>query len=429
MPSSRKIRHITLVRWGLLLLLLVLTSVLTWSTMVGVLPSYALYIGVGLIFITLVLLAMLERMLAGWLRAVVAQCAYLEGSAFDSLYERSPVAYLTIDRDGQIVESNPAAVKLLEGETDAIAGVDFLERLRLDDASEAAVLAGKIEAGLTVNDTEVPLETLAGNGIWVMLTVFDHRSDGQRLVSLVDVTEQKQVDTAKSEFVALATHQLRTPIAAVRWNVELLEKTLKETKTEPQVRYLNKVNRNIGRMLDLINDFLSVSKLEMGTYACQSELVNLTDFMTSIVDEFAEKISSKQVQVKRTDEPPQLVVKSDPQLLHIIVSNLVSNAVKYLQPKGVLRIAYTLEGETLTIEVADNGIGIPEGEIEQLFTKFYRASNARVHQTEGTGLGLYIVRQSAEQLGGTVTVSAAEKEGARFVVTMPVMVVSEREIG
>jgi two-component system phosphate regulon sensor histidine kinase PhoR len=126
----------------------------------------------------------------------------------------------------------------------------------------------------------------------------------------------------------------------------------------------------------------------------------------------------------RTEDPLQVVIKADDHLFHIIVSNLVSNAVKYLHPNGRIELSYQLTGTTLTIVVADNGIGIPEGELDKLFTKFYRASNAQSHQTEGTGLGLYIVKQSVELLGGTIEVAAKEDAGAHFTITLPVMVVS-----
>jgi len=130
-------------------------------------------------------------------------------------------------------------------------------------------LRSKIEAGITINDQEMPMNTVDDKLIWVMVSVVPYRNIGESLVSLVDVTDQKNVDTAKSEFVALATHQLRTPIAAIRWNAELLGKSFKGSETESQARYLDKVNRNVLRMIALINDFLSVSKLENGNIRSQ----------------------------------------------------------------------------------------------------------------------------------------------------------------
>jgi signal transduction histidine kinase len=177
-------------------------------------------------------------------------------------------------------------------------------------------------------------------------------------------------------------------------------------------------------MINLIDDFLSVSKLEMGTYATKEEATDLTEFVSGIVEEFAGRITEKELTLVRTDNPEHATILIDNRLLHIITSNVVSNAVKYLRPQGKIEVRYDLNGATLTIVVADNGIGIPEGEVDKLFTKFYRASNAQSHRAEGTGLGLYIVKQSVELLGGHISVSAKEDEGARFEIVLPVRVVS-----
>lgn len=281
-----------------------------------------------------------------------------------------------------------------------------------------------MDAGVTINDIETPLQTFDGEIIWVLLSVYKHGSYEERLVSLVDVTEQKHIDTAKSEFVALATHQLRTPISAIRWNVELLRNDMKDSQTEKQTRYLTKIERNVIRMINLINDFLSVSKLEMGTFATKDEDIVLSDFFSSIVDEFIEKINEKNITINRSESSSSLTIRADSRLFHIIVSNLVSNAVKYLNPGGNLNLSFELKGDQLELVVADNGIGIPEPEVEKLFIKFYRASNAQAHQTEGTGLGLYIVKQSVERLGGVIRVETAEDKGARFIVNIPAQVVS-----
>ena len=117
---------------------------------------------------------------------------------------------------------------------------------------------------------------------------------------------------------------------------------MKETKNEAQARYLTKIERNTFRMIALINDFLSVSKLEMGTFASNIEKINLTDFFTTILDEYAEKITDKKITINRSDEPEGLVFNSDSRLLHIIVSNLMSNAVKYVEPEGEVTMSFKL---------------------------------------------------------------------------------------
>jgi PAS domain S-box-containing protein len=383
---------------------------------------YYEYGTLGAIILLLFSLGFIQRRADSWLTATSLQSSFAANEEFNSLYQGSPVAYITVDSKGMVQDFNPAAIRLLEGESDVMMQENFFKRIHSD--FDFSVVLGKIKSGLTVNDVEVPLTTFQGKNIWTTLSVHSRPFEEKRMLSLVDVTEQKAVDTAKSEFVALATHQLRTPIAAIRWNVELLEKKMGDSMTEDQGRYLVKINRNVHRMVNLINDFLSVSKLEMGTFASSQEALNVSEFFDSIVDEFAEKISQKAIVLNRADNPPQLQVMIDGRLLHIIVSNLMSNATKYSNPNGSLDFSYKLEETTLHIVVKDDGIGIPETELDRLFSKFFRATNAQVHQTQGTGLGLYVVKQSVEKLGGTIEVTSSENQGAKFSVSLPVSVLS-----
>jgi len=425
MPSVRTVRIYRFIEK------VTLAIFITWSGGISVLYGIGeiagndVLAGIGISIILLLLILAIQRTVDSWLTVSFSQSNFAEKDVFESLYERSPVGYLTIDKKGLILNSNASAVHLLKSKKDLIQGINFYDLvLENEEAVNHGLLEGKVEAGLTVKDEEIPLKTLDGQIAWVMISIFPYRNTRERLMSLVDITEQKNIDTAKSEFVALATHQLRTPIAAIRWNVELLEKSLESVKTDPQIRYLKKIERNVIKMIELINDFLSVSKLEMGTYASEEINLNLNDFFNSIVDEFTEKINEKQIKLNRKDLSPEVLIKTDKRLIHIIVSNLMSNAVKYTNANGNLSFSYELSGESLEIVFSDDGIGIPEGELSKLFTKFYRASNAQSHQTEGTGLGLYIVKQSVEKLGGSITVESEEYNGTKFVVKIPVSVVS-----
>jgi PAS domain S-box-containing protein len=384
------------------------------------LTQQELLTGIGILLLVILIHIYTQKKIDAWFLVTLSQSSYAQDDAFAALFERSPVAYFIIDAAGTIVETNPAAVKLLRAEVATISHTNFFDRIQRETTIDETVLRGKLRAGVTVTDLELPLQTMNEETIWVLFSAFAYRSASQRLIALVDITEQKQIDTAKSEFVALATHQLRTPIAAIRWNVELLQKSLTETVTTAQQNYLSKIERNVLRMIALINDFLSASKLEMGTYATTKETVVLSELFSSVADEFMDKITQKQIVLERQEIPASIAISTDPRLLHIIVSNLVSNAVKYLHAEGTINLSYEVQGSTVVIIVADNGIGIPEAELDKLFTKFYRASNAESHQTEGTGLGLYIVKQSVELLGGRISVVSKENEGARFLVSLPV---------
>lgn len=353
-------------------------------------------------------------------KEVEVKSKILADDQFISLYERNPLAYLTVKHDGDIVMFNPAAIKFFSANSNSLIGMNFVDMIFDDgDGDSVSVIGGKISSGITINNQEIRIKIVTGEIRWVSLSVNTYDIRNQRLVSLVDITQEKVIDKAKSEFVALATHQLRTPVAAIRWNLELLEKSIGNERSESQDRYLNKIGRNTMRMIALINDFLSVSKLETGTFATKYEDLNLKEFFEAITDEFTEKITEKNITLKKFYNPEDLVFKSDSRLLHIIVSNLVSNAVKYVGHDGEVSLSYELDGDNLIVNVADNGIGVPKNELGGLFTKFFRASNAQTQQAEGTGLGLYIVKQSVDKLGGVIDFVSAENEGASFMIRIP----------
>lgn len=338
---------------------------------------------------------------------------------FKHLYDNSPIPYVTTDRRGIIATANLAAVRLFDSTKDSLAGHDFLDSLQAEDNS-LSVFRGKLKNGSVINRKEMMLKTLTGQERWVLLSVFVYGVRNERLVTMVDVTQQKAIDQAKSEFVALASHQLRTPIAAVRWNVELLQMKLKDSLGEKSAEYLTKIENNVSRMNNLINDFLSVSKLEIGTFATDKIEIKLDDFLDSVLEEHDPTIVSKQIKVLRTYDPEDFTIKTDERLLHIIANNLISNAVKYTNDSGAVEVSYISVGREVELTVTDDGIGIPIGEQERLFSKFYRATNAQGHKAEGTGLGLYIVKEAVEKLGGRISVASEENVGTKFTVNLPV---------
>ncbi|MCU0678562.1 MAG: PAS domain-containing sensor histidine kinase [Candidatus Pacebacteria bacterium] len=338
---------------------------------------------------------------------------------YSTLYTQSPVPYLTLDKAGRVTTCNQASARLLGRTLEELIGTTIADRFTHEDDVHLSVLLGKFSSGSPMLDTEIQLRTYNEEIRWVSLYFFVNQTFDQRLVSLIDITQHKIVDKAKSEFVALATHQLRTPVAAIRWNVELLERTMRGATTDKQATYLMKVARNVTRMLALINDFLSVSKLETGTFSTTPEPIELSTYLPTIVEEFEGQIKEKQIELTVNYNPTPFTYTADSRLFHIITSNLLSNAVKYVRPNDRIAFGYVVEGNEIVFTVADSGIGIPAEQLPRLFSKFFRASNAMQHRAEGTGLGLYIVKESVEQLGGTITVQSVENQGTTFVARLP----------
>lgn len=414
-------RLLRFVRYSLLFILLPSVGALSWLVVDRWLPfiSPLTFIIVLQVVMAMIVIVVALNSIRTGRPSEREQMLAASQEQFLSLYERSPVPYVTLDEVGIIVMHNLAAVRLFGTTTDGLLGTNLVNQLTHDDEGKLSVLLGKITSNYTVSDEEVKVVMRDGKTRWVLLSVFVYDDADQRLVSLVDITHQKEVDTAKSEFVALATHQLRTPLAALRWNVELLGKRLARDGADAERAYLEKIERNVMRMIALVNDFLSASKLENGTFATERTTIELHDFIDSIVEEYTSVIAEKHIHLQRIYEPDRLSFITDTRLLHIIVSNLLSNALKYTRSGGTVQLQYQRADEHIIVTVADSGIGVPLDEQAQLFSKFFRARNAQIERAEGTGLGLYIIKQSVEQLAGTIEVVSRENEGTRFTVTLP----------
>lgn len=337
---------------------------------------------------------------------------------FEYLYVSSPVPYININSKGEIFLVNLAAVRLFGAQEQKIIGQTLYNFLHHTSDTKLSIIINQIQNHMSVSDVELQFKTLDGKVRWVLLSVFGYGNSKEQLVSLVDITRQKEIDMAKTEFVTLASHQLRTPIAATRWNFELLSGMYKE-RTPEQEDYFNRVARNIERLAALVNDFLHVSKLELGTFATDSQAINIPEFIHGTLEEVEKTVKEKGLNIKLSFVPDNVSGEFDPRLLRIIVTNLISNAVKYTPTGGTVSVSCEKVKGDYNFIVEDSGIGVPEEEIERLFSRFYRASNAQEQHVEGTGLGLYIAKQAVEKLGGTISVSTALGKGSKFMFRLP----------
>lgn len=419
MFNRTRVRIFRITMYSFLLSILAITSYVAWNIFSSASTPQLLFLLLVALSILTLLSIFIFKALDNKLLVLLQQSEQQSDALFAMLYQNSPVAYITLNKTGIIVNYNAVTLQLTNTEDDELMQQPFTTLFAAD--FDASLVLSKIRTGLTINKLEAPLYSKSGSKIWVLLSAYTLPHRGEHVVSMLDITEQKRVDTAKSEFVALATHQLRTPVAAIRFATELLTKHINDGPSERNHNYLAKIDRNVKRMLALINDFLNVSKLEMGTFATATETITIKSFIDDTLDAFTEKIADKQLAVDRQDNHPEQELTTDPRLLNIVANNLISNAIKYTPAGGTVTIASTVANNMMQITIQDSGIGIPSAELDQLFNKFFRASNARQQQTEGTGLGLYIIQQAVEQLSGTIDVESKENQGTTFTVTVPLV--------
>lgn len=341
---------------------------------------------------------------------------------FFELYQRSPVSYITVDEHAIIESVNYAMARFFNMEMNACVGLNVFDLLIEEETTKLDLAPEYFVQGKFLSDVEVCLRRPDGGIRWVMFSLYSFKDGAHKkkgLVTLVDVTKQKQIDKAKSEFVSLASHQLRTPIASMRWNVELLETAGKDSMNSTQLSYIGKIGHGLSRMDMLVNDFLNVSKFELGTLVAKNEPLEILEFLETIQEEqksFAEK---KGLRMEVDWDKNIGIVHTDSHLLHMILNNLLSNAIKYTPEGGVVRNVVISDGASYIVRISDSGIGIPKAEQDMIFSKVFRASNTESLAVEGTGLGLYIVKEAVHVLGGTISFESVEGEGTTFTVVLP----------
>jgi signal transduction histidine kinase len=280
----------------------------------------------------------------------------------------------------------------------------------------------KITAGLSFRTEDVINKRKDGTVYQGELSIFPIREGNQILfyVSLcADITERKGIDRAKTEFVSLASHQLRTPLSAIRWYSEMLLSKYVGELNEKQRQYVKEIYAGNLRMVELVNALLNVSRIDLGTFAMEPEPVNLVEICESVLSELTPQLTEKKQTVERIFSGAPQTYSADPKLIRIVFQNFLSNSVKYTQPEGhIVTEIGTREG-SLYIRVTDNGYGIPKTQHGKIFEKLFRADNVRQKDTEGTGLGMYIVKAIIESSGGRIWFESEENKGTTFYVLLP----------
>ncbi|TQK44077.1 GAF domain-containing protein [Streptomyces sp. SLBN-118] len=235
------------------------------------------------------------------------------------------------------------------------------------------------------------------------------------------VEKLRALDRAKSDFLSTVSHELRTPLTSIVGYVELLTDDDTGPLTEPQRRMLDVIDRNANRLRSLIEDLLTLSRIESGAFTSQREDVDLSRLVSSAVDAMRPAAEAASVRLE-TDCPEEpLVLEADSDQLDRVLMNLLSNAVKFTPTGGEVRVRAAREDGEVILSVSDTGIGIPKQECQQLFSRFFRASNAVDQAIPGTGLGLTIVQTIVTNHGGTTEVTSEEGRGTTVTARMPLV--------
>lgn len=237
-------------------------------------------------------------------------------------------------------------------------------------------------------------------------------------------TRLLELDALKTDLVASVSHELRTPLTSIVSFTHLLREGLETDTSDEQREFIDIIARNSGRLLRLVDDLLLLDRLESNTMQFQIEPVDLVSLVEMSVTSLSPMADSRGVALSLASEDGEPVV-SDVDRLGQLVDNLVANAIKFTNPGGSVDVLVTPgPGHTWRLVVSDNGIGIPDDEVDQLFQRFFRASNARREASSGSGLGLAIARRLVELHGGAIDVASEEGKGTTVTVVLGDLIVT-----
>jgi len=232
-----------------------------------------------------------------------------------------------------------------------------------------------------------------------------------------DITREKELDKIQSDFISVASHQLRTPITGIAWVIERFLK--KETLSPSGQSYLKDIYESVGRLSRLIDALLNVSRIEGGGVAIIPEPFDAVTFISDYLKDARPLLETKRLRLSFLMHPESLHIVSDRNTLQNILQSIVTNAIEYTPAGGSIILTLEKKEGTFVIAVSDTGIGIPKDEQANIFNKFIRGTNATLVKTDGTGLGLYIARQAVRLLGGKIWFVSEEGKGTTFYIELP----------
>ncbi|OGG02375.1 hypothetical protein A2W14_00450 [Candidatus Gottesmanbacteria bacterium RBG_16_37_8] len=347
-------------------------------------------------------------------------------------------AVTAVDKNGNIIFINDKAEMMFSWEKQEVIGKNILSvwQLKIDVNKEVnfenhpilmALSGHKIFLTMKDNywcyrDNNVPFPV----NVSVSPIFLDQKIIGAIIITR-DITDDKKIDKAKTEFVSLASHQLRTPLSAINWFVEMINSGETGEINQTQKKYLEIIQNTSKRMSELVNSLLNVTRIELGNFSIEPQPYDIISLAKMTITELQPEINGKNIIIEQDFDTTLNHIPIDIKLTTMIFQNLLSNAIKYSYQNGKIKFSIKKMNIDIYIIVEDNGIGIPKNDHAKIFSKFYRASNTTKIRSEGTGLGLYIIKNIIEQIQGKIWFTSEDNKGSTFYITFPVSGMIKRE--
>jgi PAS domain S-box-containing protein len=335
---------------------------------------------------------------------------------------------ITTDEFGKITRVNPVALRLLGCQESDLLGEWFPRKIIAVTAEDTIInLIDRpiTKAFLTGRSISAKTYYRRGNGqkMPVYVSVSPILLDGRPLGAIEvfrDISLEEEIDRMKSDFISLASHQLRTPLSAVKTYSHMLVDGFMGPLSADQKKSLRTIIRATNRMNELISTLLNITRLESGVIAVTPRPVHLDQLTEEAIQDISLAAADKQIHLKRRlGQQGNMTIRTDPVIVKEILANLLANAVKYTPDQGHVTLSVRARAADVLLTVSDTGWGIPKYSQDQIFSKFFRAQNIMERETTGTGLGLYLVKGLVEAIGGRIWFDSDENTGTNFYFSLP----------
>ena len=338
---------------------------------------------------------------------------------------------LAIDQNFKITYANHIAEKLLGWTLKELIGKDVYDNITVKDGTNKTIAKKKRALSLAVKSGKTISSSIINPVYYVRkdkskfpvaITAAPINSGGKfsgAIDVFKDITHEIEVGKMKNEFISLASHQLRTPLSAIKWYAEMLLEGNAGKLDAEQAKFVDNINLSNQRMIDLVNTLLNISRIESGRIIIESKPTDLKEIISAVVHEFEPKIKEKKQKIIVNINPNLKKINCDPKLIFEVYKNLISNAIKYSPKEGEIQIFVSSDKDNVISQITDNGYGIPKKDQNKVFTKFYRGENILKIETEGTGLGLYLIKSIVESSGGKIWFKSQENKGTTFWFSLP----------
>ncbi len=346
----------------------------------------------------------------------------------DALLSSIGEGMLAVDADGKIAKINEPAIGMfgLEKASPLGKGVDELVTF-LDEMGKDPVSAEEKPGFLALRfgqKTEETYQVLRSDQSKIVVAVISSpvRLQGQTIGVIMvvrDVTKEREVDRMKTEFISLASHQLRTPLSAIRWFCEMLLSGDAGPLNKDQTEFAQNIFSSTDRMIQLVSSLLNISRIESGRIIIDPKPTDLKELISGIVNDLHAKIEERNQNLVISVHQDLPKIPLDPRMIGQVYLNLLTNAIKYTPKGGDITVMVSKKDDEIVSQVTDNGYGIPKSQQDRMFQKFFRADNVAKVETDGTGLGMYLVKAIVESSGGKIWFESEEGKGTTFWFSLP----------